>query len=298
MLDKNYFDLLSEFYEGVYVVDKHRKILFWNKGSERITGYKQEEVLNSFCYNNILNHVDQNGKNLCHDGCPLQETIISGKTIENRVFLHHKNGHRVPVTVKSMPIFDEKNNIIAALEIFSDTDFQKDAFEESQRLRELVLLDELTGLPNRRYIDQYLKSKYSEVVSFKIKYGILFFDIDHFKRVNDNYGHLIGDEILKMLGNTLKRSTRTSDFVGRYGGEEFIAILGVTDKNELLHLAEKLRELVKSSAYKLEDNKALRVTVSIGGTMINDELTIAENIEIADNNMYYAKEHGRDQVKI
>ncbi|WP_168169684.1 sensor domain-containing diguanylate cyclase [Candidatus Izimaplasma bacterium ZiA1] len=298
MLDDNYYKMLNEFYEGVYVVDNKRKILFWNKGSERITGYTKEEVTNSFCFNNILNHVDQNGKHLCHDGCPLQETIMTGKVIENRVFLHHKNGHRVPVMVKSMPIYDESKNIIAAIEIFSDTDFQKDAFDESQRLKKLVLLDELTNLPNRRYIEQYLKSKYNEVISFKSQYGLLFFDIDHFKHVNDNYGHQIGDEILKMLGNTLRKNTRSSDFVGRYGGEEFIAVLGVTDESELVYLAEKLRNLVRTSAYSLDNNKALKVTVSIGGTMIDDKLTISENIEKADKNMYIAKENGRDRVKI
>ena len=155
MITDDYMNLLAHFYEGVYVVDKNRKIIFWNTGSENITGYKAEEVVNAHCFNNILNHVDENGKHLCFDGCPLHKTLDTGEVQEANVFLHHKDGHRVAVTVKSLPITNEQGEIVAAIEVFTDSNYQKDNYYESERLRKLVLLDDLTSLPNRRYIDSF-----------------------------------------------------------------------------------------------------------------------------------------------
>lgn len=298
MINNEYMDLLSHFYEGVYVVDKERKIIFWNKGSENITGFKSEEVVNAKCYNNILNHVDSDGKQLCFDGCPLHKTLDTGEIQEADVFLHHKLGHRIPVTVKSLPIYNEKKEVVAAVEVFTDLNFQKDAFYEAERLKKLVLLDDLTELPNRRYIDSFIESKVREINNFDLKYGMLFIDIDKFKDFNDSHGHLVGDDILKLVAKTLKNSMRGSDFVGRFGGEEFIAIIAVNSKKELKIVAEKIRMLVQSSSLKKDNNEELKVTISIGGTMMNQRIKITEMIKISDKNMYQAKENGRNRVFI
>lgn len=118
-------NLIPHLYEGVYVVDKNRKIIFWNEGSERITGYSKEEVVNSFCYQNILQHVDHNGKQLCLEGCPLNETLQDGIIREAHVFLKHKDGYRIPITVKTLPIYDSEQNIVAAIEVFTDEKISK-----------------------------------------------------------------------------------------------------------------------------------------------------------------------------
>lgn len=298
MLNDDYIRLLSHFYEGVYVVDKERKIIFWNTGSENITGYKSEEVVNAHCYNNILNHVDDAGNHLCFDGCPLHKTLDTGEIQEADVYLHHKDGHRVAVTVKSLPIRNEAGEVVAAIEVFTDSNFRKDVYYESERLRKLVLLDDLTGLPNRRYIDQFIESKLKEINNFDLNYGLLFFDIDKFKDFNDTYGHLTGDEILKLVSKTLKNSMRGSDFIGRFGGEEFVGIIAVNKVEELSVVAEKMRILTENSYIKDENSEKLFVTISIGGTMMNKGQTVEEIIQIADKNMYQAKENGRNQINI
>jgi PAS domain S-box-containing protein len=95
-------ELIPYLYEGVFVVNRDRKILFWNEGSVRITGYSQEEMVNSYCYQNILQHVDEKGTLLCIEGCPLNATLQDGKIREARVFLKHKDGYRIPVMVKTL----------------------------------------------------------------------------------------------------------------------------------------------------------------------------------------------------
>lgn len=90
--------------EGVYCVDLNRKINFWNDAAKNISGFDSSEVVGSYCYDNILKHVDGNGKNLCLDGCPLHKTLEDGEERKALVFLHHKGGHRVPVEIKVVPI--------------------------------------------------------------------------------------------------------------------------------------------------------------------------------------------------
>lgn len=298
MFEMEFNKIAKYLYEGVYIVDTTRKIIFWNQGAEQITGYKSEEVLNSHCYADILKHVDKFGKRLCHDGCPLLDTINTGKNNEADVYLHHKLGHRVPVSVKSMPLYDQEGKIVAAVEVFTDSRYRMDHYEENRQLKQQLIKDPLTDIYNRRYLDFYIKNVKDEAKEFNTRFGILFFDIDHFKNINDTYGHNTGDEILKMVANTLKLNLRSEDIIGRWGGEEFIAVLKNVTEDDLTHIAEKLRVLCEASTYMLKDKETIKVTVSIGGTLCQRDESIKDMIERADANMYYAKENGRNQVKI
>ncbi len=298
MMSKDYEEILSYLYEGVYVVDADRKIVFWNRGSEKITGYKSSEVINHFCHDNILQHVTADGTQLCFGGCPLHDTLKTGRINEADVFLHHKDGHRVPVTVKAIPVYDVNKNIVAAIEVFTDSRYKKATYDENRKLKELLITDELTKISNRRYLEFFLKNFISEAKEFNLTFGILFLDIDNFKKVNDTYGHNIGDEILKLISQTLKVNVRGEDKVGRWGGEEFIAVLKVDNLIELEVIASKLCLLVANSFYTLEDDKKLSVTISIGGTMYQEGDDSNSLISRADSNMYISKELGRNRVTI
>jgi diguanylate cyclase (GGDEF)-like protein/PAS domain S-box-containing protein len=290
--DSNYF--MSNLYEGVYIVDKTRKIVFWNSGSEHITGYKADEVINKHCYQNILKHVDKSGKKLCLDGCPLHHTLQTGKTNENEVFLEHKMGYRVPVSVKTFPLYDDKKKIVAAVEVFTDMKFKENQYKENIKLKKAIQRDELTQLYNRRFLDFHIKQMIDEAQEFNHSFGILFIDIDHFKNVNDTYGHNIGDGVLKVISNTLKSNLRPGDIVGRWGGEEFIAIIKTDELRTLEMLAERLRQLCEHSVYKVKNN-SISVTVSIGGSLYKDNENLKSLIHRADQHMYEAKNKGRNQ---
>ncbi|HUW64690.1 MAG TPA: PAS domain-containing protein [Spirochaetia bacterium] len=115
-----YAKILDNIHDGVYFIGLDRSIGYWNRGAERLTGYKSAEVVGSRCQENILMHVDRHGKNLCLTSCPAWETIHDGKTRELGAFLHHKEGHRVPVMIRVSPVTDASGQIIGAVEIFSD----------------------------------------------------------------------------------------------------------------------------------------------------------------------------------
>lgn len=297
MIDNYYNEVFSSLFEGVYVVDQNRKIIFWNKACEQITGYTKEQVINQHCYNNILRHVTKDGKQLCFGGCPLHHTLETGQINENQVYLHHAEGHRIPVQVKTIPIRDDDGNIIAAIEVFQDTKLMENLEHRNQSLHEMISLDDLTEILNRRFLNFYLKNAIAEAEEFKHEFGILFIDIDDFKKINDNFGHDVGDQVLKVLASTLRSNIRLTDITGRWGGEEFIVVLRVDSIEIMKYVAEKLRNLVKNSTYQNE-NGDIAVTISIGGTLYQVGDTVESLVKRADKNMYLSKLNGKDMSTI
>lgn len=298
MYDKGFEDFVTNLFEGVYIVDTTRKIVFWNHGAEHITGYKAKDVLNSHCYQDILKHVDDTGKNLCHDGCPLLDTILTGNAREANVYLHHKLGHRVPVSIKSMPLYDQKGNVTGAVEVFTDTRYKEDKLRENRELKELLVKDPLTNIYNRRYLDFHLENLIKESEQFDTSFGILFFDIDDFKHVNDTYGHSVGDGVLKTISSTIKSNIRSGDVLGRFGGEEFLCVLRNVSVEELFIISEKLRVLCSESVYTHPDGTKVSVTMSVGGTNYVKGEEILETIERADTYLYDSKHHGKNMSTI
>jgi diguanylate cyclase (GGDEF)-like protein/PAS domain S-box-containing protein len=293
--DSFFKGLLDNLYDGVYYVDPERTILYWNKGAERLTGYSSAEVLGTRCWDNILMHVDADGTSLCASGCPLQRSMQSGDPLESEVFLHHKNGHRVPVRVRAAPLRDSAGNVIGAVEIFSDNSEKINSLDMIEELQRKAFLDPLTGLANRRYLDTSLPARFDEIARYGWQFGVIMMDIDHFKTVNDRYGHYVGDEALKMVARTLLNSSRSSDIVGRWGGEEFIAVLPNVTALRLRMSAERHRALVEQSSLPLESGP-LTLTISAGATLVLPGDTSATLIKRADKLLYESKANGRNRV--
>ena len=289
-----YKTIVQSIYEGVYLVDTDRRIIFWNKGAERMSGYTAEEVIGRYCYDNILNHIDEDGNHLCENGCYLCETIKDAQVRDMCVYLHHKEGYRVPVSARSIPIYEE-GKVIGAVEVFEDDTINRQMLKTLEDLKYLALNDELTGLANRRYIDTFLDSKANEYRTLGIPFGIAFIDIDHFRHFNNQYGHDMGDEVLKMVAKTFRSMVRNVDLTGRWGGEEFLIVFVGAEQESLFAIAEKIRSMVERSSVT-KDGNTLNVTVSIGITDYRHEDTVDSALKRADNLLYDAKSAGRNKV--
>ncbi len=297
-MDEQFFkSLLDNLSEGVYFVNRERQITYWNKASEQISGFTGEEVKGRFCWNNLLRHINNEGMLLCKSMCPLAATIVDGEVRESEVYLHHKAGHRVPVRIRTSPVRDANGAIIGAVEIFSDNSDRIDTQRRLKELEQLALLDELTQLPNRRYIEVNLRSRLEEMHRYGWSFGMLFIDVDHFKRINDTYGHDIGDEVLRMLGRTFTVNARYFDVVGRWGGEEFVAILCNVEQEQLRMVADRLRVLAAESRLTVWPT-IVNVTLSIGATMARLDDTVESILKRADDLMYQSKTSGRNCVTV
>jgi diguanylate cyclase (GGDEF)-like protein/PAS domain S-box-containing protein len=287
--------LLDQLYDGVYFLDRQRRITFWNKGAERITGFSAGEVVGRSCAESILQHVDDRGRLLCDGPCPAAACLADRSFHTADVFLHHKLGHRVPVSVRVSPLLDENGTVVGAVEVFSDTGSLLACQERIVMLEEQSLLDPLTGLTNRRGIERHIHSRLGEMKRYGNPFGLLFIDLDHFKQINDTHGHNVGDAVLRMVGRTLDRTRRPFDTVGRWGGEEFVALVVNVDRCTLEAIAERFRRMV-GSAFVDSPQGTVRVTISLGGTLARAEDTIDTLMERADNLMYLSKSGGRDRL--
>ncbi|MDP2128717.1 MAG: diguanylate cyclase [Pseudohongiella sp.] len=165
----------------------------------------------------------------------------------------------------------------------------------NEKLEQLALSDVMTGLNNRNAANSRLRQQFLSYKRTGQVYAVLFLDIDHFKMVNDNFGHETGDQVLRQLGNILLDAVRGNDFVARFGGEEFLALLENCNEQDALVVAEKIRAAVAVNNFPLVN----QITVSIGLAMVKaDDNSEEEAVRRADKALYHAKADGRDCVRV
>jgi len=182
-------------------------------------------------------------------------TMADGEAREAEVFLHHKGGHRVPVSVRISTLTDTDGKVIGGVELFSDMSSFKSIENRIKELEEMALLDTLTRLANRNCIEKEILMRLEEKKRFGLPFGLLFMDIDHFKRFNDTYGHDVGDRVLRFVADTLVKNSRPFDMIGRWGGEEFIGIMRNVTSQQLGDLGNRLLVLVESAYLSLQDER-------------------------------------------
>ncbi|MDQ7782968.1 MAG: diguanylate cyclase [Desulfomonilaceae bacterium] len=293
---EDYRRILENLFEGVYVIDRERRVVFWNKAAELISGFRSDEVIGSRCRDNVLCHTDLEGRRLCTTNlCPALKTIEKGLEHEGEVYLHHKEGHRVPVMTKILPLLEASGKILGAVEVFTDCRDMREMRRRVEDLERLAYLDGTTGIANRRYGEMQLERALSELRLHDLSFGVFFIDIDRFKEVNDTYGHDAGDAALKMVAHTLLNSLRPGDVICRWGGEEFIAIAQRIETSDLTMVGQRMRSLVEQSFIYTNDRQLI-CTISLGATIGRKEDTVDTLIRRADRLMYQSKKAGRNQV--
>ena len=293
--DIDWQSLLGQLHDGVYFTDRERHITYWNRSAELITGYLAEEVLGSRCSDNILVHVDLDGASLCLGGCPMGAAMVDGQPRAAEVYLQHKAGHRVPVSVRVSPLRDRQGTIVGGVEFFNDISSQHALRLRMRELESLALVDAMTGLSNRGHLEAELDARIEEALRYRLPFGVLFLDVDHFKNFNDRYGHAVGDLALQVVAATLKACARPFDVFGRWGGEEFLGIIRHIDPVGLTAIAERVRRLVEASFITVPDGRE-RVTVSVGATLFRAGDDLAAVVRRADQLMYRSKQAGRNCV--
>lgn len=190
--------------------------------------------------------------------------------------------HAFTVSINS---FDSETKIVNFTNI-------TESMLENIKLHEKTIYDKLTGANNREYFEQNYKKLIKECKKSNNLFALAVLDIDHFKRVNDTFGHSVGDDVLKKFVEVIHKNSRTEDILIRWGGEEFILILKVKSEESLLEVLEKLRNYIENEKFDIVD----KITCSIGSTVYTNDENISETINRADEAVYEAKNNGRNQV--
>lgn len=178
---------------------------------------------------------------------------------------------------------------------------QKTIFELKklqEKLKELATTDELTGAVNRRHFFELAEKLRQSALRYQEPFSIIFFDLDHFKFVNDTYGHPAGDKVLHQIAATVRSALRSPDILARYGGEEFCILAPHTDRSEAHALAQRIREKVARQYIDVGNATDIQATISMGVAEFKPTDTVSSLIERADKGVYLAKERGRDCVVV
>ena len=280
-------------------------IIYVNPAFERLTGYRTEEVLGRNC--RFLQRNDTRQAGLDH----LREALRASTGCLAMVRNYRKDGSMFWNQVGLAPMLDASGRVTHFLGTLTDVtervrsehrllEKQRQLEKSKRTLEGLALKDGLTGLYNRRHLSEQLAREWNRARRDQLPLSLFMIDIDHFKRFNDTYGHLAGDQCIRLVADTVRRCfARGSDLVARYGGEEFVALAAGVERRQARERAELLREAIHELAGERQGRSGPHpVTVSVGlATATPDERISAEDLlDAADRALYQAKRQGRDRV--
>lgn len=234
---------------------------------------------------------------MCLGRCPFIDALNAGRRTECELFLRHKDGHRMAVNVRVAPLTNARGEIVGAIQVFRDLSRIRAIERRATELERLAFRDFLTGMPNRRYTDHKVYQAVEDCNRFARAYGVLMIDLDGFKKINDNYGHLAGDALLKAISKSLILGLRSNDIIGRWGGEEFLVLAADANLETLAELAERCRLLVAGCSVNWNGG-TVRVTASLGATMLRQGDTADAAVDRADALMYASKRKGGNSFSL
>lgn len=245
----------------------------------------------------MISPVDESGKNLCEVECPVKQALSDGQTHSIEAYLQHKEGHRLPVSIRAFPILDEDGEIVAAVETFHDISPKFIVPQRKKELEKMQLLDPLSEVGNQRFLEIHLLSRLEEIKKYRIPFGLLYIDVDNLKEVNDTYGKPTGDQILRSIAQTIANNIRFFDVVGRWDSDEFLVVVLNVNENKLDLVGNKIRLLIEKSNITI-GSKLIRVTVSMGATLAFRVDTLEALISRARSLMEHSKWLGRNKVSV
>ena len=263
--------------EAVVVTDSTGQIVLVNPAACELIG-KDEETIRQDGFTQLLDDPD------------LIARLVNGQGADANSEIVNRRGRYLKVTVAE--IDDEHNHLIGSSALIRDVTDERRLLEE---LRRISITDALTGVHNRRYLDERLKAEFERVERYGKPLSVLLFDVDHFKKFNDTYGHDQGDRVLQAIGKAMYAALRKYDIPCRYGGEEFVAILPETGAEGAISVGERLRTEIEAMVVD-----GLKVTISVGAATFPDlAVTTPEALlEAADAALYKSKENGRNRLTV
>jgi PAS domain S-box-containing protein/diguanylate cyclase (GGDEF)-like protein len=253
--------LIDQLDAGIYIVDRDRRILYWNGGAERITGYLAHEVAGQLCHGDLLMHCDSEGAVLCGSSCPVKNVMQDSKPRECVVFLRHRQGHRLPVHVRARSIYDSHGQVVGAVEVFEEA--LAPARKTIGELKAFGCLDELTGAASRHYGEMRIRQAVQALDEFGIPFGWMRIGLDSTELLEQRFGHGLIDAAMKMIHHTVDVNLGSLDVLTRWSKAEFRVEVHYSSRLELADTAEKLVTLVRVSALDWWGDR-LRLTVSVG----------------------------------
>ena len=266
----------------IIAVDTERRIIEFNKAAEEVFGYRKDEIV---------------GKNIellyrdAEENAKVRNSMLSSGRFVGEIINIKKNRELFPALLSASVIKDPEGKPTGFMGVSRDITERKIIEEE---LKASATLDKLTGIYNRRKLESLLESELERAARYGSQLSLIMIDVDFFKKINDTYGHLAGDDVLRALSVVVKDNIRKADFFGRWGGEEFLILAPETAGEETSELAEKIRRLIETHPFENVGG----VTISCGITQFQENDGLDTFIKRADDALYRAKNQGRNRVVV
>ena len=291
-----YLFTLESLYDGFHLLDAAHKFLIWNRGADSLLGRRIRDMLGQQWSCHLLGYRDLQGHAIHDDDCPLRQALDSGRTAMSQMEALRADGPPVRLELQAIPLYDDNGELQGVAEVFRD--LARSGGKRPQEFRDLKLAatrDALTNVANRGELETQLTALVGEFVRNPAEpFSVIFADADHFKSVNDTYGHQVGDQVLIDLAKLFTRETYSGELVGRYGGEEFVVLCPGTDLEQAVRRAERLRTTLQDS--KIGGVDRLKVTASFGVAQSEPGDSVESVLRRADKALYTAKEKGRNRT--
>ncbi|MCW8884072.1 MAG: sensor domain-containing diguanylate cyclase [Motiliproteus sp.] len=297
-----------------FVIDKDHVVRHWNSALEALTGLDRSEMIGSRnhwkpfyrsprpCLADLMLEGGQDEEVLRYYKNKYLRSTLINDAYEAEDFFPECGEDGEWLHFTAAPLHNSQGEVIGAIETLMNISGRKKAELEliarERTYREQSITDSLTGLYNSRYFHQQLELAVANTERFERPFSLCFLDLDHFKQLNDNHGHLVGDKVLESFAEMVSSSLRKVDSGYRYGGEEFALLLPGTDENGAKLVAERIRQHLSDHHFQLERGKCLNASVSIGIAEYHSGDTVRGLLKRADQALYQAKDAGRDCVMV
>ncbi len=270
--DPNIFRaILDSLQIGVYLLDRNRRIVFWNRGAERITGYQRHEAVGHLCQENILPDCGDHGCGLCGVACPLALTIHEGKSKEAHVYFRHHDGHKAAMQVWAVPVRDENGTIIGVAESFYES---KSTSARNRRgmLATHGCLDPTTGAGNLDFTLFHLRESLASYHEYGLPFGVVSLRINNLEYFKAAYGRRAEDEVMNLIAESARNGIRPTDFVGRLSEEQFLVIALNCSETGMEKVLHRIQKVTNHMELKWWGDK-LEISLSIGAAFVQSDDT-------------------------
>jgi len=252
---------------GVALLDRQRKIIFWNDGAEKITGYHRHDAVGHTIQANILGQC--NGASCVHCGatCPLSQAIHEGKPAEIQGYIHHKAGHSVPVRLQVHPIRDQHGSVVAVAQSFDEEGASTEPDFHENSLAAHGCLDAVTGVPNHAFTQSHLRENLAFFEEYHLPFGVLCIEVGGMDELRATHGREAVDVTLHVVAQTMKHALRPHGFLGRWAESQFLAIFTNCASAGLERAAQNVHKMANCSGIQWWDDQ-LSVSVSVAQAMV------------------------------
>lgn len=286
--------LLDNMHDAVIFVDRDMQIIQWNRGAERLTGISGSAVLARTWMPSLIGMRDEQESVTGPGDCPISYCITTGVQSLRRLLVTNRDERLIAVDVHTLPVIGPGGAVYGAAMLLHDASPEATLEERCQNLHEKASKDPLTQVANRAEFERAYALFIEAHVDRRLPCSLIICDLDHFKSINDTFGHQAGDEVLKFFGHLLKSECRPGDLVARYGGEEFVVLCADCANAAAARRAEQLRKTVSELPQPAVNG--MTVTVSFGVTEIQSGDTPESMLRRADRALFEAKRMGRNMV--